>query len=111
MAARKKARAKKATAAKPAPSSVDLSDVSVKQIAALVSTLGVLVVAGSAIFGWFFNADHSHSLTKAHDPRIVILEQNDAEYETIWADAKIKRIESIKTAESYCDANPKECKR
>ncbi len=104
MAARKKARAKRATTAKPAKS-VDLGEVSLKQIAALVSTLTVLVVAGSAIFGWF------HDLTQAHDPRIVILEQNDAEYETIWADAKVKRIESIKKAESYCDANPVDCKR
>lgn len=90
---------KTTTRKKPELRRVDLSQVTLAQLASLIATLGVLGTAAAWGFAWYFSAEHAHMLTHAHEPRIQLLEENDAEYETIWAEAREQRKEEIRQAE------------
>lgn len=111
MAARKKAAARKPRAARTEETSkrvskhiagtshnLDLSDVSVKQVAALLAALMTILVVLSGGFGWFFNAERAHELTHEHD---VVID----EYTTIWDESRQKRKAEIAEAEAFYREN------
>ncbi len=77
---------------------IDFGDVSLKQIAAAIGTIGVIVVTLSVAFGWYFNANQKHEMTEAHDHVI-------SEYETIWDESRTKRKAEIAEAEAYYREN------
>ncbi len=93
MAARKKRPAEQARQQR-----VDFSDVSLKQIAAAIGTIGVIVVALSFAFGWYFNANRMHHMTEQHD--VVI-----SEYDTIWEESRNNRRAEIAEAEQFYKDN------
>jgi len=95
MAARKRA-TKKST--RPTPQvnvhGLDLTDISLKQIAGLIATVGVIIAAASYAFGWYFRAELVHQMAQEHD--VVI-----GEYETIWNEARQQRKDEIAEAEAF----------
>jgi len=71
---------------------VDLSSITLKQIAAFIVAAGVLVTAMNAAFAWYFHANHAHELTEQHE---VVID----EHLTIWGEAREKRVADIAEAE------------
>ena len=101
MAGKKSKNKPRGTLANPPKRTIDLSDVTLKQIAALMGAVAVLVSAVWTVGLWFFRADHSHSLNSSQEPRIVRLEETDAQYDTMWADAIAARKQQIAEQQAF----------
>lgn len=84
-------------------SGIDLSkEVTVKQSVGALLGLFALVSVLSGVFFWFFTANARHEMTVEHAPRIDALEDSNAEYQSIWADAVDQRKRDIEEAFDVC---------
>jgi len=72
-----------------------------KSLSHLTVLLGLL--AGLAgVFFWVFQANQTHEMTVEHEPRLEALEEDNAEYQVIWAEAVEKRKRYIQRALEVC---------
>ena len=103
MTARKaaKPRRRKQPAPKPA-ASLDLSRITIAQASGAVIGFAALLSALWAVGLWFFRADLRHAQVTEHEPRIEVLEESDARYNSIWDESIKKRQEAIRKAEEFC---------